>query len=195
MNADRNGTLPAPHQHVEISVTAWTATRFVVDYIGRPRELVAAGLVTPSMEAKIANQRAGIQLDDNGRRFRLGPISHDAPKRLLWESILPIKLQYYRVSRHAVLKLPGVSALYPEGLPTQEERDAAIRENPGPGDRVAGGLSIQAWIYAESVGGVVSRCRAVGRHQRLMRWEIVDNTLIVPDWSWMVAKRLAGRAS
>lgn len=196
MNADRKGTLPA-HQYIEINVTAWSQTHFTVDYIARPQELRSAGLVTELMEGKILHQRSGIHMDEAGRRFTLAPISQfpKPPKRVLWESSVTIALRYYDVSRRAVLDLPGVRELYPDGLPTQPERDRSIRENPGAGDRVCGSLSAQACAYAEAVGHVVSRSRAVGRSQRLMRWSLINGTVIAPDWAWMVRARLTGVAS
>jgi hypothetical protein len=197
MNADCKGTLPAPHQHIEINVTAWSENRFVVDYIARPQELRSAGLVTAHMEGKILNQRSGIHMDEAGRRFKLRSITRQIqpPKRWLWESGERVDLRYYGVSRHAVLDLPGVSALYPDGLPTQGERDRSIRENPGPGDRVCGSLSVQACAYAEAVGRVVSRARAIGRSQRMMRWSLINGTIIAPDWAWLIRERIAGGAS
>jgi hypothetical protein len=197
MNADRSGTLPAPNQHIEINVTAWSGTRFTVDYIARPQELRSAGLVTELMEGKILHQRSGIHMDEAGRRFKLRSLTRQIqpPKRGLWESGERVDLRYYNVSRRAVLDLPGVGALYPDGLPTEEERDRAIRENPGAGDRVCGSLSVQACAYAEAVGHVVSRARAVGRSQRLMRWSLINGTVIAPDWAWMIRSRLAGCAS
>lgn len=197
MNADRKGTLPAPNQHIEISVTAWSATSFTVDYIARPQELVAAGLVTSYMEGKILSQRSGIHMDEAGRRFKLAPIAQypRPPKRVLWEGAEPVALRFYDASRRAVLDLPGVRELYPDGLPSQEERNRGIRENPGLGDRVCGSLSAQACAYAETVGRVISRARPVGRSQRLMRWSLINGTVIAPDWAWMIRERVAGGAT
>lgn len=189
------GRLPAPHDCIEIRVEEWP-NGFDVEYFARPPELRGAGLVTPYMEGKIVRQRSGMQLDEQRRRFRLFAIDRfpNPPKRLLWESGERIRLRYYGVCRNVVLSLPGVRALYPNGLPTQEERDEAIRRNPAPGDRVCGSLSARACAYADQVGRVVSRERGIGRLQRLMRWHLIDGTVIAPDWAWLVRERLAGGA-
>jgi hypothetical protein len=96
MNADRKGTLPAPHQGTAVNVTAWSGTHFTVDYIARPRELLPAGPVTAHMEGKILHQRSGIHMDEAGRGFTLAPISPcpKPPKRVLWASAELIALRF-----------------------------------------------------------------------------------------------------
>lgn len=167
MSIERRGTMPAPHEHVtvEVSRPGEYTHRYVVFYTARPAELRAAGLVTALMEDKILNQRAGHHMDDNHHAFRLLPANDGdpLPKRVLWASVEPIRLCYYRMYAARLLYMPAVAALFPEGIPTDDEQEEI---SPPAGLKV--------------------RQRAVGRFQRLVEYANIGNT-IWPNWQKIAA--------
>lgn len=189
------GRLPSPHDCIDVSVIyCGHGSTWYVRYTGTPKQLVAAGVIDSDMVSKIVSQKGGARIGKDGLPFKLR--SGRVPAHFQWarDEAVTFERKVRDSDRHKLQQLPGMRELIPNDLPTQEERDAEIRANPGPGDRVCGSLSAQACAYAEAVGRVASRVRAIGRTQRLMRWATINDTVIAPDWAWLIKERMAGGA-
>lgn len=114
---NRAGTLPQPHENVELSVVRF-CSGFWVEYTASSRaDLIAAGLLDAYMLEKIATQKRGARKDAAGFRF------------MLWERGGKCRLRRTPKTDAEALDLLGVRELYPSGIPPYS-RDNEARAEP-----------------------------------------------------------------
>jgi len=126
----RRGRLPEPHSTVAVRVSHHSRGIICahVDYCGAAEALIAAGIITGSLLGK---PRDTPTLDEHGMPVRISRApTKRRPERLKVARWLEASIEGYA----SAMSLPGVSELFPGGLPKPEWAPEVATSSPPPSD-------------------------------------------------------------
>lgn len=182
MDKHRSGALLAPYASIRIEV--WRYGYIRVEYFGPLDELLRSGVLTEALFEQWAVPHKGTSLRDaNGDKFTM----QRKPTRTL-----PSRVRVLRCIDDPAnaLLLPGIAALFPEGLTLYDYRNERQEEREQDDNAHQDGAGLRIGEFMREQKSYESRQtranrqvrRSVGRKQRTVSWYTVEG-LIVPDWS------------